>query len=297
MSAPNPTICAPWAEITDLVSPCRENAYNFEQDVIDDALLTASEILYHLTYEQWPGPCENVVRPCAAYCTVDTIRTHAYSLSSYGISSWPSNIGMNAETAIGLIGGCMSCGCRDVHQCGCWWVSQIELGQSPIVSVESVLIDGNLVDPDRYRVDDYRWLVYLPDPSGDDSRTGWPCCQRLDLATTEDGTFEVEFTVGGLPSRAGIRAAAVLACQFMLAWTPGNAGECKLPKRVTSLSRQQVSMNLTDPVQLFDKGLTGIAEVDLWVQAIRSERQNRRGAVVIPERQRSQVRRTTFPPA
>jgi hypothetical protein len=83
----------------------------------------------------------------------------------------------------------------------------------------------------------------------------------------------------------------------MLAWTPGNAGECKLPKRVTSLSRQQVSMNLTDPVQLFDKGLTGIAEVDLWVQAIRSERQNRRGAVVIPERQRSQVRRTTFPPA
>lgn len=290
MTAPASTVCSPWCEITDLPSPCRENAYNFDSDVIDDALLSASEVLYHLTFQQWPGACSERLRPCAQYRHYDTMRTNMRPGLTGAYSTLTGTYSSTTGSLLGWSGSGWSCSCRDVHQCGCHWLSQIELGMGPIVSVDEIRLDGEILDPARYRVDDYRWLVYIPE-SDSAERQGWPCCQRLDRPTTAVDTFEVDATIGAVPSRAGVRAAASLACQFMLAWSPSGAGECKLPKRVTSMSRQQVTMNLSDPVQLFDKGLTGVAEVDLWVQAIRSERTQRHGAVVIPERQRAKSRR------
>lgn len=288
-------MCTPWATTADLCSPCLENLADYDVTLVEDALLTASEILYQFTRQRWPGWCEDTVRPTARYASPDTMR-HYGTLDSRMVSR-AETFGANAELLSSLIagfaGGALLCNCRDQHQVGCSYISQITLGEVPITGIVQVKIDGDVVDAARYRVDDYRWLVWMPDQSGVDTRSGWPCCQRMDLPTTEDGTFEVTYTVGTPPSRGGVRAAAVLACQFILAWTPGGAGSCKLPKRVTSMTRQQVSMNLTDPVALFDKGLTGISEVDLWVQGVNRAVTHRGGAVVVPERRRQSVRRRT----
>lgn len=276
MSAPTQSVCTAWAGVEDLCSPCLENIDSYDAGVVGDALLAASDVLFYLTRSRWPGWCEDTVRPCAQYATPDTRRNYS-TLGVYGTSAgW---------TPLGGLG----CSCRDVHACGCSHISQIELGEVPITGIVEVLIDGQIVDAARYRVDDYRWLVWQPDESGVDTRRGWPCCQRMDLPTTEEGTFEVTYTVGTPPSRAGVRMAAMLACQFIIAWSPDSAGACKLPKRVTSLSRQQVTMALG--VTLFQDGLTGVDEVDLWVQSVLAGDRNRASVVVVPERRRQQIRR------
>lgn len=287
----------PWATAADLCSPCLENVGSYDAEIVDDALITATEVLYNFTRERWPGPGQDSVRPCARYESPDSRRSRAYAVDAGVVVQRAETFGANAADMLGLlagsVGGQAFCGCRAQHQVGCFWLSQITLGERPITSIIEVRIDGDVVDPARYRVDDYRWLVYQPDPTGVDTRIGWPCCQDMRAVAGEPNTFEVDYTVGFLPERGGVRSAAVLACQFILAWSPGTAGQCKLPKRVTSMSRQQVTMNLSDPVQMFDKGLTGIAEVDVWVQSTNYALRSRRAAVVVPERRRQSVRRKT----
>ena len=140
------------------------------------------------------------------------------------------------------------------------------------------------------RRNDYRRLVYLPES---DSATvqGWPCCQRLDLADSEDETWAVSYSYGVDPPIGGIRAAAALGCQLALAFEPETIGTCRLPQRVTSLSRQGVTMAVLDPLELFADGKTGLAEVDLWVASVMLGAARRRAVVRVPGQPRRGIRR------
>lgn len=271
MTAPSQELCAPWAAEADM--PCDPTELGIDAAVVTDALLVASSILYNMTLMQWPGPCQSIVRPCSRYESSDTMRRAGVQLEA---GSW-------------------RCSCRgqSPYQPGCYYLSQIELGQSPIATVDEVLIDGEVIDPARYRVDDFRWLVFMPDPTGVDEHQGWPCCQRMDLETTEVGTFEVTVTVGTVPDRGGVRAAGHLACELAKLWTPTLAGSCQLNGRVTSMTRQQVSMTVSDPSGLLTDGLIGLVDVDMWVQGVLRAHRSRHAAVVVPERRRQSVRRTT----
>jgi hypothetical protein len=169
--------------------------------------------------------------------------------------------------------------CRSDRVCRCA-VHEIKLGRSPILEIEEVLIDGEVLDPAFYRVDDWATLVRLPDADG--SRPPWPSWQRLDLdAAIDDRTFEVTFTHGRNPPAAGRIAAAYFACEMARNWTPGV--ECKLPKRITSITRQGVSMAILDPFRFLDNGRTGIYEVDLFLSAYNSGGVRRRAAVASPD--------------
>jgi hypothetical protein len=158
-----------------------------------------------------------------------------------------------------------------------------------VIEVLQVRVDGEVVPPSEWMLDEHRYLVGLLKADG--SPRVWPCCQRLDMDGDQPGTWEVSIVHGGLPPRGGVMASASLACELLKAMGPDAKG-CRLPKRVTSITRQGVSVAVLDPLTLFADGLTGLPEVDLWVSSLLVGRKRRRGRLIIPGRGRARhVRR------
>jgi len=257
MAAPSTGVCAPWAVAADVTTgPCSsaEAPAGFTNAMLDAGLQVASDVLFHLTGRAWPGVCSATVRPCGYRSPVPwTVRG----------TGW--------------------CGCNTSQDCACGGLSEILLPGRPIVSITQVKIDGAVLASARYRIDDYRSLVYLPE-SDSAIRQGWPCCQRLDLADSALDTWSVSYTFGTSPPVGGVMAAKSLGCELALAMSPETVGMCRLPKRITSITRQGVSLAILDPLTLFADGLTGIPEVDLWVSSVRFGRANRPSGVVVPGR-------------
>lgn len=246
--------CAPWADSGDACAPC--DAYDMDTQALEDGIAIASAILNGLLGGRYPGVCTDTIRPQ---------------------------------------GGCGCRGCGPAGWCGCTrLLSEVQLPGWPVVDVDLVLLDGTELDADRYRVDDGRMLVLLPQDG--DARRRWPCCQRLDLPTTERDTWEVSYSYGTEPPAGGARAAASLGCQLALACSTDEdlRGTCQLPKRVTSITRQGVTMAILDPLTLFPDGQTGLADVDLWLASQLLGDRRRPARVFLPTRTQG-PRRITFP--
>lgn len=264
MSAPCQQACSPWATRDALPESCS----NADISKAERALADATDLLFVLSGYKWPGFCADVVRPCGqrTYELPSHIQTAALSVGAWSDRRWS---------------GICSC---NRGQCGCSRLSEVTLGVYPVAAVTKVMVDGVELDDSLYRVDDFKYLVRLPDPDG--SNPGWPCCQNLNLDATEDGTFEVSVTYGSMPDGAGKRAAAALACQLLRA---RSGDDCKLPDNVTALSRQGVSMNIQAVANLLDTGTTGVPEADRWLRAV-NPGGGRPAGVLIPGA-RSSVRR------
>lgn len=254
MAEPTTGTCEPWATIADLGSPCDD--YGMDPALLEDSLQIASDILFSLSGRRYPGVCSDVVRPTGACAPRATTPRDTTGRSDPCSRSTPG----------------------------------IRLGGSPLIDVTEVLLDGEVLDPSEYQVDDYDVLVRLRNADGVLGR--WPCCQDVTLPTTEEGTFQVSYTYGRTPPLGGIRAAASLACQLALAAQPETAGQCRLSDRVLSVTRQGVTKTLRDPAAMFPEGLTGLNEVDLWLSSERYGRKARRASVVVPETASRRVRRT-----
>lgn len=257
-----PGVCTPWAEIGDM--PCMD--YETDSAVAEAMLLFASDVLYEFTGRQWPGVCISTVRPCA-------------ERSRGGAAGW--------WPVGGRRGSWGSCSCNRSRRCGCSSLSEVRLADH-VLEVVHVVVDGVVVPPVEYALDDHRFLVGLTEADG--SPRVWPCCQRLDREPTEAGTWEVTFTHGGMPPRGGSLAAASLACELVKAFTPDAKG-CRLPKRVTSITRQNVTVSLLDPLTLFSEGQTGLPEVDLWLGSVIAGRRRRRARLIVPGRRGGATRR------
>lgn len=212
---------------------------------------------------KWPGYCSDVVRPCGRSATPGNLyRSVVLAEMQWGDRSW---------------GGLCSCNTQ-AGQCGCSRLSEVSLGVHPVAAISQVRVDGLILDEALYRVDDYQYLVRLPDPDG--SNPGWPCCQRLDLDADEEGTFEVAVTYGAVPPGNGKGAAAALACQFLKA-RDGDS-DCNLPQGVQTLARQGVTMNIVGVTSLLQQGQTGVYEADLFLRAANPKGQQRPGGILIP---------------
>lgn len=258
---PQTGVCSPWATGEEVCAAC--NDVFVDPDLVDIMLGVASDALFLLSGRQFAGTCRDTVRPCG--CSGGT-----------GPAYWSRG---------------RSCGCLSGRRCGCTTVGEISLGAYPVTDIVSVKVDGDTLAASQYRIDDHRWLVRLPDADG--SNPGWPHCNRMDLATTEDSTFEVTFDYGIAPPTGGSRAAASLACQLALACNPDSDDTCRLPQRVRSIVRAGVSMDMAvvlDPLELFREGRTGLVEVDLWLASVNPHGIRRRATVHSPDLQRS-VRR------
>jgi len=137
-----------------------------------------------------------------------------------------------------------------------------------------VLIDGAILDPKAYRVDNYSLLVRTDGGA-------WPACQDMAAAPTAENTFQISYLYGMPVPIGGQIAAGVLACELAKGATGDRS--CMLPQRVQTIARQGVTVTMLDTFDDVAKGRTGIWLVDSWVSSVtRPPRGGRVFSVDIP---------------
>lgn len=148
---------------------------------------------------------------------------------------------------------CCSCG---NHPCGCGAYYAIELTSDyPILSVVSVEINGVVVNPALYRLDENIRIVRT-----DGER--WPECNNLGITNPPSSADEVKvtYTTGRtIPTMLQI-ACAELVCELKKACN-GDA-TCSLPTHVKSVTRRGVEININDVIALLLQGVTGNPVID-----------------------------------
>lgn len=92
------------------------------------------------------------------------------------------------------------------------------------------------------------------------------------LSRVDQGLFvTLTLEVGQNPPEMGKRAAAALAADLLRGdsrYIALGASDARPDARITSITRQGVTYNYTDPATLAAGGLTGIREVDLFVKSV-----------------------------
>lgn len=240
---PDPLCCPDWAG-TDAAIKSAAADY-------------AATILWAATGRQF-GLCEVTVRPCGMRrCPDGGGEFWGYDQSG---GTWVPYI---------FNGQWFNCGCGP--SCCCEPHCQVRL-MGPVNSIVEVTIGGIAVDPDTYRVDDNHWLVRTAGEC-------WPQCADLD---TDDGdnVFEVTYMRGDPVPNALLRAASTVECEWAKACT---GGDCRLSNRVTSVARSGITIDMVDPNQLLESGLTGMWEVDTVIRAFNPDRLNKRLKIWAPE--------------
>lgn len=216
--------------------------------VTGTAVAFASEVLWSLTGQRF-GFTTVKLRPCRDYA-MDTPYPD-------GWQSWPGTQPPADVTGAGYYGyywfaaGCAAC----TGGCSCASLSEVKL-PAPIHAVTEVKVDGAVLATTAYHVDNGRLLVRT------DGST-WPTSNNLALADTQVGTWSVTAQYGEtVPTSAAI-AVGELACEFI----KGLSGQdCRLPRSVTQLARQGVTMSMPDMSTMFEKGLTGLFFADMFIK-------------------------------
>lgn len=222
---PAPLCCAGWDEVDPAI-----------QDAADDY---AALILWASTGRQF-GLCEVTVRPCGMRrCQDGGAEFFGYDWSG---GTWVPYI---------FNGVWFNCACPGV--CCCDPRCQVRL-MGPVDSIAEVTIDGVVVNPDTYRVDDNHWLV----------RTGGECWPQCADMNDEAASFEVTYMRGKPVPPVLLTAAATLKCEWAKACV---GGECRLGNRATSAARNGITIEMVDPTDLLENGRTGLWEVDSLIQA------------------------------
>ena len=219
---PTMDCCPDWADLDDALL-CRAI------DLAWDTLRSLSGGLV--------GNCPVLVRPClTAPCSACT------------------EMSLQMVRTSGECEGCWSNTCGSAG-CSCPRLSEIVL-PGPVAEVWQVMVDGEVLLVDAYRVDNNNRLVRTDGGS-------WPSCQDMSKDVTAEGTLGVWYIPGVVPDAAGLWAAGVLTCEFAKACS---GGKCRLPSSVTSVTRQGVRMELS--TGMFPDGMTGIREVDAYLTSI-----------------------------
>lgn len=220
--------CTDWCSTQDVVA-CYPDATVGE--CLTSAVQMASELLFELSGKQFPGWCQSVIRPCATGgCGWQVLsRGHVVGWGGHG---WD--------------------GAGDA--CGCGYLQKLAL---PGIAqrVVQVMIDGDVLTPDQYRLDPNNELVRT-------DGNAWPACQNMAANGDAVGAFQVTYAHGYEPPELGRRAAAQLAHEF---WLACGGNPCSLPSGAVQIVRQGIT--ITRAVALFKDGATGLAMVDSFTTA------------------------------
>lgn len=210
---------------------------NYEQEVRDSATAYATLTLWAATGRRF-GLCEVTVRPCGI--TAGTC-SDVVGYISDGFYGWIPYLNEG--------GAWRSASASCAPRCQVLLPGRVD-------SIVQVVQDGVTVSPEAYRVDDWRWLV----------RTDGGCWPATVDLSSDVEPFEVTYLRGLPVPDPLLDAAATLACE----WAKGRVGskDCRLPARITSLSRQGVQMSALDTDSLTRRNFTGIPEVDQVIFAL-----------------------------
>lgn len=241
--------CEPW----DVRWPCAIECGSPE--VTGQAVEVATEVIWALSGRQF-GLCTVTLRPCRRQC--DKFPWPGPDQVSWAGTGWVSPT---------LVAGqwfnvtCTKC----VNGCSCTSISEVVL-PAPVHDVVQVKVDGVVVSGSGYRLDDNRVLVRL----GAD----WPTCNDLALDDTHPGTWSVTARYGLEVPAGGAWAVGELACELVKAMCGDD--DCRLPRNVTQLVRQGVTIEFPDIKELLITGLTGLYLVDQFIAVWNPNRLKRR---------------------
>jgi hypothetical protein len=256
-----PGPCAPWASSQDVWNCCGQPMVTIAGDTcpvdFSSEAYMASELLFELSGRLYAGACEKTVRPCGKQlCGLQILsRGHIIGGWDWGDFGWTGSWW----------------GYGGTNACGCHPLDYVLLSGYPVREITEVKIDGVVVNPATYRLDDRRYLVRMRDPLDPDTPLFWPACQLMDLNDDQDGTFSVTYRYGQDPPVSGTRAAAALACQLHRACEGG--GDCEIPANAVRVTRQGVTIDRNATIAWFygkndENGWqTGIPAVDAFLNA------------------------------
>ncbi len=241
MAGPPNTPCADYCT-AEQVRFCEDGQYS---DLSDETLAitipAASAMLWRASAYRWSGECETdpLLRPCPGQMGSYNAPDWFYAGAASGWAGYDVPWGGEGWWS----GDWFGSGCEGTsplgRRCGCdGGPSEFQIARLPVVSVEEVWLDGVLlVDQVDYRVDDYQWIVRLPDEDG--NRRWWPACQDMsaDYLDTDAHTLAVKATYGQAPPPDGVLAAMVLAGELGL-WICG--GSCATDVDTERINREGV---------------------------------------------------------
>jgi hypothetical protein len=203
--------CTAWIDGEDVAACC--SVESSSGVLFEDVATTAYELLFELSGRQFVGSCEQTVRPCRDNCSCFPAQRLAYASGGSRLLWTGAYWGYNGSA-----------------HCGCGCLSQVKLSGYPVQSITEVKIDGVVVEPSEYRLDEKRYLTRMND-------TFWPSCQDLSLPDSEEGTFSVSYVHGANPPQIAVSAAAQLACELYKECV----GEvCAMPRGATRITRQGI---------------------------------------------------------
>lgn len=200
----------------------------------------AVAVLYALSGRQF-GLVTQTVRPCRQPIHQDWRGYAPGGVTSY-VLSWEGNRWVN--WSCGCMGACKISGPSVVHLPGpVYDVTKVEVAGVELATNVWV-VEGNAL---------YR-------------REGpWPA-QDLSRPLGDPNTWGVTYR-RGIPVPSGVgQLTGLLAKEFLDALN--NEGRCRLPRTVTTASRNGVTYRAYDPAVIYANGKTGIAEIDLWLATV-----------------------------
>jgi len=145
--------------------------------------------------------------------------------------------------------------CRTCKECcDCRYEFIPLAGPYPVSEITEVKVDGVVVPPANYRLDEYIRLVRT-----DGER--WPRSQNLNADPDVPGerTLVVRYTTGRPVPDDLQYAAALLTCELRRAC---GGLPCSLPERVTSITRDGVSYQVLDAQEVVFNGSFGVPMID-----------------------------------
>ena len=219
----------------DPVTPEAQAKYDAALAERNAAEALAIQVMWALSGRQF-GLETVTARPCARGSFTPTGRPYidTYVLTDSGWFSWPC----------GCSGPCRETGPNMVHLYG------------PVAEVLSVQVGGVELPNNVWAVEGN--VLYRRDAP-------WPR-QDLNRPEGDSCTWSVTYQLG-LAVPEGVAAlTGLLAKEFIDALN--NEGRCRLPRTVTTATRQGVTYRAYDPAVIYANGKTGLPEIDMWLAAV-----------------------------
>lgn len=218
---------------------------------------TAVLVLWALTGRQF-GVCASTIRPCPHLKEQHWDHT---TLPVPGIGWMPVLDG-------GVWRNMATC---SRGSCGLNSKSVVEL-PGLVQSIHEVVVDGEVIDEASYQLEGNR----LYRAGGRD----WPA-QDLSRPAGDPGTWSVTYNQGTPPPSGAGAMVGQLAKDFWDAC--GDPKKCRIPRRVTTITRNNMTFQRIDPTDIFKNGQTGLPDVDLWIRALNPHQLSSPSNVASPE--------------